>query len=1521
VTGAYAFGTLGASSFAVGDRPFRGAYDDTNDKLWFGLDGTDNTIVQVNPATGAVLASVALGGDTYGVAYDSADDVVWVMMQEDQALIAIDASTATYLNGTLAASTYYLPFANVLTDIEYDSTTNSIWVLDELSTDVGYIEKVDASNGNLIGAFLVGSGPLGLHFDEPRGIMWIANDNVETWTALSVEDGHQIGEFTTTDCPQDVVVDSNGDVWGGDCFESTMDRIIYGGVADGSYYTTISNDNVQVDVSTVTSIDDVSVTETLNGESIYYAISFDDRHSFKVRGSWRTIASDMASDHGGVEGDWYYIDDTDTWTASPSNTPEEAISLAIENGPVENRTLDGATLDGLTASDWAEAGGFDAGSTNYINVAETQITDDAHTTPVAIEVAFSVSMGGTPGVTVTESGGSTDVTEGGATDTYDVVLDTQPTDDVTITITPDSQCTTDAPGGILTFTDVNWDTPQTVTVTGVDDDVDEVSPHPCVITQTASSVDVDYDGISVATVTANVTDNDTAGVTITESGGSTDVDEEGPTSDTYDVVLDSEPTDDVIIAISPDAQCETDLFTLTFTDADWDTPQTVTVTAIDDSLDETSPHICVIEHTASSSDPLYDGIPVADVNVNVTDNDTSDITVSAISGDTTEAGGTATFTVVLETEPAGDVVIDVATDDATEGTPDLSMLTFTALDWFTPQTVTVTGVDDFVDDGDILYHIVNTINGATADPLYAALDPADVDVFNIDDDTAGVTVTVTDSMTSESGDTGSFDVVLDSEPTGDVVIDVASLDTTEGTVDTAQLTFSDADWDTPQTVTVTGVDDDVVDEDILYTVELTMNAGLTADPLYAAIDPDDVNVLNLDDDTAGVTVTVTDSTTSESGDTGSFDVVLNSEPTGDVVIDVVSLDTTEGTVDTAQLTFTSLDWDTPQTVTVTGVDDALVDGTIAYTIDLSMNAGLTADLLYAGIDPDDVDLTNADNDSSGGGGGGGSQTYVQNAALDIGEVCTPDDMVTLTLYATSADDVMVGNDSSFAGASWEPFEATGNAGTDFDGDIVYTMTKTWTLTSGDGEKNVYAKFRSDDGNVSMTVYDTVTLDEADLCEEAPEQQAVNGSIILNGGDELTMSTRVTATLIAQNATEFKLSEDPQVEDAQWTEFIPVELTRDKTGTVQPDVSPTTDVAQPTTNNLRASGNIHIASATEYMYVPWDFSGAKDGDTLTLYVKYKDASGNESAIVGDDIVYSVTTPPAAPSSFVGADGGSTIYAVDPSGYYHAFPDLQTYLTYADSCGSVSYILPSTLDAAPKGLAMMPSPGTTLVKFLDDPKVYDIEADPADAFKVILRWISSEEVASASFGSNWADYVIEISPVEGAFSFGEPLNAPLTGASSDLRSRAALNGQVTYNIYIVNPDGERRFATDWAHIQTDTDGTTLYSFEDKTDMDYNDVVLRVDNRQCLSFSFSALPLEATYHHRIGVQVFYDGKMQDDIIISEDSHTSVGQVTVVNVTNVEQFTPYEILTQQEAQDRGFRASIFNRISSALWGLFHRK
>src|SRR5439155_1104749 len=140
------------------------------------------------------------------------------------------------------------------------------------------------------------------------------------------------------------------------------------------------------------------------------------------------------------------------------------------------------------------------------------------------------------------------------------------------------------------------------------------------------------------------------------------------------------------------------------------------------------------------------GLNASDVSVTNIDNDTSGITVTPTSGlTTTEAGGSATFTIVLTSQPTADVTIGLSSSNTAEGTVTPASVILTPANWNVAQTVTITGVDNPVDDGDITYLIV-TEPAPSTDRDYSRLNASDVSVTNIDDDTAGIVVTPTSGL-------------------------------------------------------------------------------------------------------------------------------------------------------------------------------------------------------------------------------------------------------------------------------------------------------------------------------------------------------------------------------------------------------------------------------------------------------------------------------------------------------------------------------------------------------------------------------------------------------------------------------------------------------------------------------------------------------------------------------------------------------------------------------------------------------
>ena len=188
--------------------------------------------------------------------------------------------------------------------------------------------------------------------------------------------------------------------------------------------------------------------------------------------------------------------------------------------------------------------------------------------------------------------------------------------------------------------------------------------------------------------------------------------------------------------------------------------------AVDDGNQSTTVTISVVD---ASSDNTFDPLADQTVTVTTTDDDTAGFTIAESSGGTsvTEAGSTDTFTVVLDAEPTSDVVLSVVSGDTGEATVSAASLTFTPSNWNTAQTITVTGVDESVDDGNQSTTVTISVVDASSDNTFDPLADQTVTVTTTDDDTAGFTLAETGGATSvtEAGSTDTFTVVLDAEPT------------------------------------------------------------------------------------------------------------------------------------------------------------------------------------------------------------------------------------------------------------------------------------------------------------------------------------------------------------------------------------------------------------------------------------------------------------------------------------------------------------------------------------------------------------------------------------------------------------------------------------------------------------------------------------------------------------------------------------------------------------------------------------
>ncbi|MEO1527090.1 MAG: lamin tail domain-containing protein [Planctomycetota bacterium] len=283
---------------------------------------------------------------------------------------------------------------------------------------------------------------------------------------------------------------------------------------------------------------------------------------------------------------------------------------------------------------------------------------------------FSNSDVGSPGVApaivfaslvVAESGGSTAVAEGGATDDFSIAWDSVPTDDVIVTLTPDAELDLGAGAGVAvsnTFTPANALTPANFVATAFDDLIDE-NAHSGSISFSTSSNDPLFNGIVVADLAVSITDNDTAGISIVESGGDSAT-TEGGAGDDFTIVLDTIPTGSVDITVTPDAQLDLGAgagipVVVTFTTTNALTSQTVSVGAVDDAIVEGN-HAGLISFAITSTDTNYDAFSVPDLNVDISDNDSS-VTLDLV-GEIVAFTGPGTYTIeYFATSNGGDQIL------------------------------------------------------------------------------------------------------------------------------------------------------------------------------------------------------------------------------------------------------------------------------------------------------------------------------------------------------------------------------------------------------------------------------------------------------------------------------------------------------------------------------------------------------------------------------------------------------------------------------------------------------------------------------------------------------------------------------------------------------------------------------------------------------------------------------------------------------------------------------------------------
>ena len=413
-----------------------------------------------------------------------------------------------------------------------------------------------------------------------------------------------------------------------------------------------------------------------------------------------------------------------------------------------------------------------------------------------------------------------------------------------------------------------------VTVTAHDNDVD--APDKSV---TVSGTATGGNGVAMpSSQTLTLTDDEAApGVTL--SVASSSIPENGGTT-TVSATLShpSSATTTVTVTVAAGYTVGSDATIVITAGQTANATDTATILAVNNDVDAADNDVTV---TGTAANDQGAGT-VAGAMLTITDDDVAGIAVSPTTSAslrlrTTENGGLDTFTVKLASEPTGNVVLDVASSDTGEGAVSASSLTFTDSNWNTAQTVTLAGVDDAPADGDQAYTVTLTVNTtSTLDDTYDGVSAITVYAVNADNE-YGLNVSEVTGQATEAGGTATFTVALLAPPSQAVTVSVSSLDASEGAASPSSLTFATTAWDTVQTVTVTGVDDDIDDGEVTWAVRLDPSSG---DTDYNGLANVDVSVTTTDDDGApGVTLALAPASMAENGGVSTVTATL-SHPSG-----------------------------------------------------------------------------------------------------------------------------------------------------------------------------------------------------------------------------------------------------------------------------------------------------------------------------------------------------------------------------------------------------------------------------------------------------------------------------------------------------------------------------------------------------------------------------------------------------------------------------------------------------------------
>ena len=344
----------------------------------------------------------------------------------------------------------------------------------------------------------------------------------------------------------------------------------------------------------------------------------------------------------------------------------------------------------------------------------------------------------------------------------------------------------------------------------------------------------------------------------------------------------------------------------------------VTLTILDDNNSEPSEPFSIDIGVSGGNGASENGTQQSVITI--TDNDpVPEVTLSVSPTSVSESGGSVTLTATQSLIAATNTVVSFSTSGNATINSDYTIPgSITISEGHLSGNATLEILDDNVSEGNETILIDNiSVSGGNGATDNTTTQPS---IMIQDDDTVGLVISESSLVVSENGTTtDTFTVRLNSEPTDNVSVTLTSSDLGEMSV-SDNLSFASSDWWIAQTVTVTGVDDNVSDDNQTSVLSVLSSSS---DSKYNGLS-DNLSVLTADNDTVDVLISESSLSVGEDGTSDTFTVRLNSEPTLTVLVSMDLNGSDEFSV-SDNLSFGPDNWSVAQTVTVTGVDDNVSD--------------------------------------------------------------------------------------------------------------------------------------------------------------------------------------------------------------------------------------------------------------------------------------------------------------------------------------------------------------------------------------------------------------------------------------------------------------------------------------------------------------------------------------------------------------------------------------------------------------------